>query len=66
MQYSVIYEPDVIDEQFGYLSPFRLSKDVKYISDDVLKYIAQNIADELKMGARGKTFVKIYVCQQNS
>lgn len=66
MQYSVICEADIIDDQFGVLSPFNLTKDTKDITDEELNDIAINIANELRMGTRGKTYITMYVCQQDN
>ena len=60
MEYSVIYDFNVIDENFGSLSPYNLSKDCKGVSATELADIANNIVDELKYGPRTPAYVHIY------
>jgi len=41
MKYSVVYDADIIDEQFHDLSPFNLKNDVKDINEWQLTEIAE-------------------------
>ena len=49
-KFSVYYDPDGMEE-ICKRSPFNLKKDLKNISDEEIKRIARNVADELYLGA---------------
>ena len=65
MEYSVIYDAPSIDECFGSLSPYNLSKDTKEISEQELESIAKNVTDELRYGPRFPGYVNIYICKKD-
>ena len=49
-KFSVYYDPEGMDE-ICKRSPYNLKKDLKHISEEERKRIAQNVADELYQGA---------------
>ena len=69
MRYSVVVDPEVVDEVLNGLSPFNLSNDIKNIKKEVHRFsledIAEEVANEIMCGPHGKTYCIIYVCKQD-
>lgn len=60
--YRVLIDIPKLQEAFGEVSPFNISKDVKNlgITEEILKLLGKSIADELERGPHYKTYVVLF------
>lgn len=69
MEYSVVIDPERIDEELKGLSPFNLANDIKAIKKDFpqfkLERIAEEIANEIMIGPHNSTYVVLYICKSD-
>ena len=69
MRYSVVMDPEIIDEVLNGLSPFNLGNDIKVIKKDVpqfkLEAIAEEIANEIMIGPHNPIYVILYICKSD-
>ena len=64
MQYSIVLDAEVIDEQFSAYSPYNLKKDIKHLSEEELETIGLKLVNELKIGPHSPVYVEIYNCKK--
>lgn len=62
--FQVFYEPEVISEEFAN-SPFNLKKDCKYINEEEMIWIAENVQAEAEANRKSDTYSILYKCNAN-